>query len=133
MNWTFADTFFLLALVNRSDPARDRARRWFMDGHRRFLTTSWVLAGFADALADASSRAKAVSFHATLLDDARFESLPADESQFDAGWKLYSSRSDKDWSLTDCISFAVMQERGLKDALTGDHHVEQAGFKALLK
>ena len=51
----------------------------------------------------------------------------------DAGLALYANRTDKDWSLTDCISFVVMNERGITDALTGDHHFEQAGFAALLK
>jgi predicted nucleic acid-binding protein len=40
---------------------------------------------------------------------------------------------DKEWSLVDCISFVVMTDRKLTDALTGDHHFEQAGFNALLK
>jgi len=51
---------------------------------------------------------------------------------FDRGCELYTSRSDKEWSLTDCISFVVMKERGLTDALTPDRHFEQAGFKILL-
>lgn len=59
--------------------------------------------------------------------------LPPDQILFDAGLELYASRSDKEWSLTDCISFVVMRERGITDALTGDHHFEQAGFVALLK
>lgn len=42
---------------------------------------------------------------------------------------LFASRADKAWSLTDCISFRVMAERGLSDALTADHHFEQAGFR----
>jgi predicted nucleic acid-binding protein len=42
-------------------------------------------------------------------------------------------RPDKWWSLTDCISFIVMQQEGLTEALTTDHHFEQAGFKILLK
>ncbi len=46
---------------------------------------------------------------------------------------MLARRLDKDWSLTDCISFAVMQERSLTEALTSDHHFEQAGFTALLK
>jgi len=46
---------------------------------------------------------------------------------------LYGNRADKAWSLTDCISFAVMAEEGLSDGLTGDRHFEQAGFHALLK
>jgi predicted nucleic acid-binding protein len=52
---------------------------------------------------------------------------------YDAGIELYRSRPDKDWSLTDCISFVVMSERRITTALTGDHHFEQAGFTALLK
>ena len=47
--------------------------------------------------------------------------------------QLYAQRLDKKWSLTDCISFAVMQRNSLTEALTGDHHFEQAGFVALLK
>jgi predicted nucleic acid-binding protein len=46
---------------------------------------------------------------------------------------LYDARPDKKWTLTDCISFVVMQERGITEALTGDQHFEQAGFTALLK
>ena len=46
------------------------------------------------------------------------------------GLKLYAERPDKDWSLTDCISFVVMREHQITEALTGDHHFEQAGFKA---
>ena len=48
-------------------------------------------------------------------------------------WRCTDMRPDKDWSLTDCISFVVMEEHGITDALTGDHHFEQAGFRALLK
>lgn len=61
------------------------------------------------------------------------EIIPPDSTLFDRGFDLYSQRPDKGWSLTDCISFVVMTERGLTDALTGDHHFEQAGFRALLR
>jgi predicted nucleic acid-binding protein len=44
---------------------------------------------------------------------------------------LFAARPDKDWSLVDCISFVVMKQRRLKDALTTDRHFEQAGFRAL--
>jgi len=47
--------------------------------------------------------------------------------------RMYQRRPDKNWSLTDCISFVVMQDHGITEALTGDHHFEQAGFVALLK
>jgi uncharacterized protein len=51
----------------------------------------------------------------------------------EAGVDLFRERPDKDWSLTDCISFVVMQREGISEALTGDKHFEQAGFVALLK
>ena len=59
--------------------------------------------------------------------------IPAAESLWNAGLALYSERPDKQWSLTDCISFVVMKEQGLTEALTADHHFEQAGFAALLR
>ena len=58
--------------------------------------------------------------------------LPATRELFDAGRALFASRMDKDWSLTDCVSFAAMHQMGLADALTADHHFEQAGFTVLL-
>ena len=59
--------------------------------------------------------------------------VPANTEVFEQGVELYSRRPDKSWSLTDCISFVVMQRYGLTDALTGDHHFEQAGFRVLLR
>lgn len=58
--------------------------------------------------------------------------LPPKEDAWNRGLGLYHARQDKGWSLTDCISFQVMSEYGITDALTGDHHVVQAGFNALL-
>jgi predicted nucleic acid-binding protein len=52
---------------------------------------------------------------------------------FDRGLELYEQRPDKKWSLTDCISFVVMKDEGLQEALTGDEHFQQAGFAASLR
>jgi len=54
------------------------------------------------------------------------------EELFDQAVTLYAARMDKEWGVTDCISFVVMQERGLTAALTTDAHFQQAGFQALL-
>jgi hypothetical protein len=59
--------------------------------------------------------------------------LPASRPLLEEGLVLYESRPDKEWSLTDCISFVVMQKERIAEALTGDRHFEQAGFVALLK
>jgi len=58
--------------------------------------------------------------------------VAASHEWFERGLDLYCSRPDKSWSLTDCISFLVMEEHGVMEALTGDHHFVQAGFVALL-
>jgi hypothetical protein len=51
---------------------------------------------------------------------------------FDRGIARFSQRPDKSWSLTDCISFVVMEERGIREALTADHHFGQAGYVPML-
>ena len=81
-------------------------------------------------------RGKGRAVFQTMLENLRsaddIEIIPASTDLFNKGFVLFTSCSDKDWSLTDCISFVVMQECGITEALTADHHFEQAGFVALL-
>ena len=65
--------------------------------------------------------------------DPAYEMLSASRRLFQAGLEIHSQRPDKEWSLTDCISFHVMRDRGITKALAYDHHFEQAGFEALLR
>lgn len=97
------------------------------------MTTAWVVTELADGLCKAGTRPIFVRLLALLQTDTQVTIVPADQGLMDRGLALYVSRPDKDWSLTDCISFVVMQERSITDALTADHHFEQAGFVALLK
>jgi len=97
------------------------------------ITTRWVLMEVADALAASACRNKVAAFIAALEADANATIAGASPSLFQRGLELYDKRPDKEWTLTDCISFTVMEDEGINDALTGDHHFEQAGFRALLK
>lgn len=133
MKTVFADTFYYLALVNPDDKRHQQARAYTASFNGRMVTTSWVLIELADALANRSTRSIFLRTLAQLRTDPDVTILPPDPDPFEEGVKLYSNRPDKDWSLTDCISFAVMRQQGLTEALTGDHHFEQAGFIALLK
>jgi len=128
----FADTFYFLALLNPIDRAHAAAMNQ-SHGPGRILTTEWVLTELADGMASHTQRTGFVDLHRLLRSDADAEIVPATAELFARGMGLYEARADKDWSLTDCISFIVMQDRGITEVLTGDHHFEQAGFKVLLK
>jgi len=132
VNEVFADTFYFLALLNPADKAHELAVNTSVQLNPSLTTTVWVLAELADALSDAASREQCAHFIRTVLQNAGI--YVSDENDlFAAGLALYEERLDKDWSLTDCISFVVMKRRNLVDAFTGDRHFEQAGFNALFR
>ena len=129
----FADTFAFIAWLNPRDPYY-RLVDPFLESYRgKFLTTEWILVELADALASPEFRTLSATFIRDIRSDPQFEIVGYDPVAYNAGFALYESRRDKDWPLTDCISFAVMTERGLIDALTADRHFEQAGCIRLLK
>ena len=69
----------------------------------------------------------------TLKSSQEVKIIPTTVELFDRGVQLYAERADKEWWLTDCISFVVMEARQIQRALAYDHHFEQAGFEALLR
>lgn len=132
MKEVFADAFYFLALNNPADPLHDRTAAAQFDTSRMLVTTVWVLTEVGDALAAPWNREQFCELLDMLGGDPRAIVLPASQEMFLAGTGLYRARADKGWSVTDCISFAVMKRRGITEALTGDRHFEQAGFRALL-
>lgn len=133
MRSVFADSFYFFALVNEKDPARAKAHEFAQGYTEIVVTTGWVLTEVADGLAHPDNRPAFLRILDTLRAEPNVRIIPFDEALFDAGITLYRNRADKQWSLTDCISFVVMEREGITDALTGDRHFEQAGFVALLK
>jgi predicted nucleic acid-binding protein len=134
MSTVFADTHYFLALLNAADQWHANAVGFTTRFTGKMLTTSWVLTELADALASTpKGRAEFISTRDDLRADPDARIVVCDEALMEAGVGLYAQRLDKQWSLTDCISFVVMHREGLIEALTGDHHFEQAGFVALLK
>jgi uncharacterized protein len=129
----FADTFYFLALLNPDDQAHGDAVRWASKPRGSLITTAWVLTEVADAMSAPANRSSFLTLLSGLRRNPVVEILPAEAKIFDRGLDLYARRLDKAWSLTDCISFVVMSDRGLTEALTGDHHFDQAGFRALLR
>ena len=124
----FADAFFWIALLNRRDEYHETAKTYAQGFQGHIVTTQWVLVEVADALAASTARQSIQSFFQELAANPAVTLVDANPALFHRGLNLYAKRSDKDWSLTDCISFVVMTELALSEALTGDHHFAQAGF-----
>ncbi len=133
MTGCFADTYFFIALLFENDKAHAEAQTQIARLTGQLYTSVWVLTEVADALAMPSRRERFQPFLQFLRTNSLVTIVPAEQSLCERGVSLYNQRSDKSWSLTDCISFIVMQDHGLRDALTGDHHFEQAGFNVLMK
>ena len=133
MTPVFADTYFFIALFNAKDGVHQTAVDFSEQQAAPLVTTAWVLTEFADGIARSSKRESFAQLMADLENDPNSTVVPLSQELFSRGVNLYNSRPDKEWSLTDCISFVVMDEQGIREALTGDHHFEQAGFTMLLK
>ena len=132
MTFLFADTYYFLAVISSSDAGHQKARQFGADDDRPILTTAWVLTEVADGLADTRNRHLAKQLYLDLQNDPLDRIVSASHELFDRGLQFYDNRSDKNWSLTDCISFVVMQDHGITEALTADRHFEQAGYVPLL-
>jgi uncharacterized protein len=132
MKAVFADTSYYLALVNSLDQYHSVACRWTSTFSGTSVTTAWVITELANAMSHSENRPFFLSLLRDLENDARVTIVSPSKEMFDRGLDLFSSRPDKDWSLTDCISFLVMEERGLRDAATLDRHFSQAGFNVLI-
>jgi len=132
MKAVFADTAYYLALINPDDRLHGAAVRRSRERRGLVVLTGFILVELADGLSHMNQRRNFISLLANLRGDPHVQVIPVSEDLFERGVELYSRRADKDWSLTDCISFVVMKDYGLDEALTHDRHFAQAGFRPLL-
>jgi uncharacterized protein len=134
-NKVFLDTSFALALSTEHDALHGAALvlSELVDSERpRLITTHAILLEIGNALARVRHRAAAIEVIDSLQQDQDVEIVRISDDLFAQGFGLFSQRADKSWSLTDCISFVVMRDRGIVEALTSDSHFRQAGFRPLL-
>ena len=136
MNGTplFMDTAYVLALLNPNDAHHQQARAFLprIHGAPELWTTEAILVEIGNALAR-SDRSAAVAFINSCYVTPNVNVVIVDRALMDSAVDLYRSREDKEWGLTDCISFIVMRGHGLTEALTADKHFQQAGFRVLLQ
>ena len=132
MRVAFADTSFYGALLNPRDGWHEAAVNLSAVFRGRVLTSECVLCELGALMSHGYLRGLFLDMIADLKSSTHVEIIPASHEHFEAGLELFSSRQDKEWSLTDCISIALMQTHNIGEALTCDRHFEQAGFRALL-
>jgi predicted nucleic acid-binding protein len=133
MTVTFADTSYFLALLNPRDSAHSAAVAIRGGLRGRLVTTQYILTEVADDLASARDRRRFLVLLAVLAADPDVMIVPGTDEPFRRGVEPYRKRPDKDWPLADCISFVVMGDHGITDALTGDVHFRQAGLRPLFE
>jgi uncharacterized protein len=127
------DTSFILALENRDDAYHERAKALDREllAEDALVVLHWgILFEIADGYARVSRRAKGLQLLEKL--EKEYPIYQITEPLLMDALTLYRTRPDKDWSLTDCASFVLMQQEGITEALTADTHFRQAGFTALL-
>jgi predicted nucleic acid-binding protein len=130
---TGVDTGFLLALCQPRDALHERAHAWAKTISEPLLVTEYVLWETLNALSQPVDRPKGHALLAFVRSASIYEWVRATGDLLEKGVQLHQARPDKEWSLTDCITFVVFAERGVSRALAYDHHFEQAGFEALLR
>jgi uncharacterized protein len=129
----FADASYYLALLNPDDEFHEQAASLASGLTGTIVTSAWVLSELAGRLAAVANRRAFLSLVADLRAHRDVVIVRADQRSFELGLELYAQRPDKEWSLVDCISFNIMRKRRIAEALSADHHFEQAGFQVLLK
>jgi len=135
MNKVFLDTSYAVALSSRTDENHHRAvelAQELQSSGTYLITTRAILLEVGNTLARARHRDAAIKLLLALERDPRVEIIPASDELYRRALDVYRDRADKEWGLIDCMSFVVMNDQGLTDALTADNHFGQAGFRVLL-
>lgn len=132
----FLDTAYAIALASVSDHSHAVALRLadeLEDAGTRLVTTRAILMEIGNALSKLRYRQAAVRLLEAIESDPKITIIPFSGELYASALKLYRERPDKEWGLIDCVSFVVMQEHGLTEALTTDDHYRQPGYKALMR
>lgn len=129
----YVDAGFFLALSQPRDALHPCAASWAGVLSGPLILSEQLLWETINSLSALVDRPKAHALVDHIRASGQYKLVPVSTELFEAGLQLHADRRDKEWSLTDCVSFLVMQRQGITRALTFDHHFEQAGFEALLR
>jgi predicted nucleic acid-binding protein len=132
----FMDTSGFLALWDAADEHHGNALRLQADlahSKRAFVTSDYVVDETVTLLLVRHSHAAASDFLQTVTETEWLQFKWVDSDRFHAAADFFKRHEDKEFSFTDCVSFALMRELNIQDSFTTDHHFRQAGFNPLLE
>ena len=127
------DTSYLVALAMPNDALHSLALAWSKKLSGPFVTTDYILCELFNSLSLPAHRPRAHTMWSIIQKTPLIEVVHVTSDLLHEAIGLHAERIDKSWSLTDCVSFCLMQQRRLTEALTYDRHFDQAGFTALLR
>ena len=136
MRTLFADSGYWIAILHPGDQLHNRAMSVTANlGSAVIVTTHMALVEVLNHLAGRGEQYRNIAAQVIRELEARpeVEIVSQTDAQFRAAVERYAARPDQTWSLTDCASFLVMEERNITEALAYDRDFEQAGFIALLR
>ena len=135
MDRLFLDTSYVIALSVPKDQNHKKAIQiadFLIIDTAKLITTRAIALEIGNSLSAQKYRQAAVELLESLDEDPDVEIIPITEDLYRRGLQLFKDRADKEWGIIDCISFVVMEDQGISNALTADKHFQQNGFKALL-
>jgi len=135
MKRIFADTFYWAALLNPKDQWHLTARAVQPKlSNSRLITTETVLIELLNFYSEYGAEMRQATSLTVrdILIDMDVDYFAHSPGMFLEALDFYERRSDKGYSLTDCISMLTMKNLGIQEILTHDSHFEQEGFTILL-
>lgn len=134
MKSVFIDTSFVIAMFTPEDKHHKQAVEIVRDlfDYQKILITDAVLYEIGNAFTKLNKKI-ITEFIQDCCNTDQIDVVKTDDLLFSRALERYATYLDKDWSLTDCISFEVMKEYGIDIAYSSDHHFEQAGFQYMLR
>jgi len=127
----FVDTSFWCALLNRRDSNHEAAMAADAALREPRVTTSYVVAETSNLLMARGRPDTARQYlRRTLLPGSCYVVHPT-RAAYDLALSMVLHYGDKNFGLTDALSFVVMSETGIQDAMTFDAHFRQMGFRMI--
>ncbi|MDQ2808228.1 MAG: PIN domain-containing protein [Chloroflexota bacterium] len=130
MEAVLLDTNYLVALELVTEQSHQAAERHWQSLQGKLpslITTTYIFDEVMTFFNSRGQHQRAVKVGNSLR-SSFVELVHVDEALFEVGWAYFVQHADKAYSLTDCISFVLMAQRGITTAFTFDHHFAQAGF-----